>query len=181
MLSLKWEAVEGASIQSQAAAPLLAGDTLSLSELSFAEALAELFHERQAGTLWLRRGTLEKQVLFRDGLAVYFESNIAEDSLERFLTKRGTIDAPTAFRIKSRAVELQRPVGDVLVEQGVLSPNELFKLLKLSMGAAILDAFRITEGELKFDPDARETAGKNSTQGEHRAAHCARRLFLCSV
>ena len=131
----------------------------SLDTYPFPQALAELAADNAAGMLTVSRRGREKRLLFKEGAPVHFESNIADESLERFLLKRGKLDQTTAFQAQGRAVAEHRPVGDVLVEMGALGPNDLFKMMKLCMGASILETFRWADGELKFDPQEVPQAG----------------------
>ena len=132
----------------------------ALRDYPFPQALADLSLQQSTGTLTLSRGGREKRLLIKDGAPVDIESNIADEALDQFLVKRKILDAAAAFQAKSKAVETSRPLGDVLIESGVLGPNELFKLMKRCMGGAILSAFRWPDGDLLWEESPIDTKGK---------------------
>ncbi len=130
--------------------PVLGGLAADLSDYPFPLALTELYFNKKSGTLHIRRGMQETSILVKAGAPVMLESSNPEDSLEHFLVQRKKLDMVDAYTAKSKAVETRRPVGEVLVEQGLLEPNELYKLIKLNMGQNILGIFRWTSGKVTF-------------------------------
>jgi tetratricopeptide (TPR) repeat protein len=131
-----------------------------LRSLPFARALALLWRLGETGTLHLRMLQLEKSIIIREGSPVFVTSNIAEESLGRCLVKRGDLAETQVYLAESQAVSSGRDFCDLLVEQKLLSPYDLFKAMRRCLGASVLDAFRWSDGTLEFDNAAPDIEGK---------------------
>ncbi len=123
----------------------------SLSEYPLPRALAELAAREADGTLTLTLHNLEKRIIIREGVPVFAESNIAEETLGQSLVKRGVIELTVAQEALNRSIEEGRYIGEMLVSMGALTPHELFQAMKRTVGMCILDAFRWSEGQIAFD------------------------------
>jgi len=131
------------------------GQTLGIEHVPFPRALAEIHRGKLTGVLILSRGrSHECRVFFAKGAPVKVESSSPEDALENMLVRKGMLEQVIAHRSRSQAVSSGHSVGEVLVEQGHVDPNELYKLIKLNMGQVLLSLFRWNEGKLRFQARA---------------------------
>ncbi len=129
----------------------ISGRDLDLAGFAFHRVVAQLFLHRATGSLTLHHSQFEKLVVFRDGYPVLAESNLADESLERFLVKRELLDEPTLYAALSEAVAQKRPLAEILVAGGQIEPSVLFSALRRNFGLCILNAFRTDVGKLRFD------------------------------
>lgn len=114
--------------------------------------LALAVNEKSA-VLSLSRNQLHKEVIFDVGAPVDCRSNIATESLARFLVATGKLreeDYRSAFALSaSRGV----PFEEILTERKLVAPTELYRLLQQSLGRKLLEPFSWTSGtyQISFD------------------------------
>ena len=108
---------------------------------------------RKSGTLKFDQGKITKQVYFKNGMIAGSKSNDPREYLGQVLLHYGKVDED---QLKA-ARELQRTsgarLGDVLVEQGVLTNDDVLAILKTRTLEAIYDLFVWTEGDFEFYDD----------------------------
>ena len=127
--------------------------TGTLKTMSLPDLLQFLAAGRKSGTLKFDQGKVTKQVYFKNGLIVGSKSNDPREYLGQVLLHYGKVDE---IQLKI-ARELQRTsgakLGEVLVEQGFLSDEEVLATLKTRTLDAIYDLFVWTEGDFEFYDD----------------------------
>jgi len=118
--------------------------------MSLTDLLQFLAAGRKSGTLKFDLGKITKQVYFRNGLIVGSKSNDPREYLGQVLLHYGKVNDS---QLKA-ARELQRTsgakLGEVLVEQGYLTENEVLDILKTRTLDAIYDLFVWTDGDFEF-------------------------------
>lgn len=118
----------------------------TLDQTPYAVLLVALATAKADAVLELRRSVLQKTIIFDAGAPVDCRSNIATEILGRYLVSTGKIteaDANAAFAISAaRGV----PIGEVLVERKLLTPNDLFRALQQNLGRKLLEPFSWTDG-----------------------------------
>jgi hypothetical protein len=131
----------------------------TLKTMSLVDLLQFLAAGRKSGTLKFDCGKITKQVYFRNGMIVGSKSNDPREYLGQVLLHYGKVDDA---QLKA-AREVQRTsgakLGEVLVEQGFLTEDEVLEILKTRTLDAIYDLFMWTEGDFEFyeeDPSADE-------------------------
>jgi hypothetical protein len=90
-----------------------------------------------------------RSIYFRDGQVVFASSSEPADRLGPVLLRAGLVDAPALERC-SRLVRGGRPLGQVLVDEGVLSSGQLYEGLTLQVKEILLNAFVETAGTFAF-------------------------------
>lgn len=127
--------------------------TGTLKTMSIPDLLQFLAAGRKSGTLKFDQGKITKQVYFQNGKIVGSKSNDPREYLGQVLLYYGKVDE---IQLKI-ARELQRTsgakLGEVLVEQGFLSDEEVLATLKTRTLDAIYDLFLWTEGDFEFYDD----------------------------
>jgi hypothetical protein len=125
----------------------------TLKTMSLTDLLQFLAAGRKSGTLKFDRGKITKQVYFKNGLIAGSKSNDPREYLGQLLLHYGKVDEN---QLKA-AREVQRTsgakLGEVLVEQGYLTENEVLEILKTRTLDAIYDLFMWTDGEFEFYDD----------------------------
>ena len=126
----------------------------TLKTMSLVDLLQFLAAGRKSGTLKFDHGKITKQVYFKNGMIVGSKSNDPREYLGQVLLHYGKVDE---VQLKI-ARELQRTtsgakLGEVLVEQGFLSEEDVLSVLKTRTLDAIYDLFVWTDGDFEFYDD----------------------------
>ena len=141
-------------------APYLAG---SLRSLSAPEVFHFLSTTLKTGTLLLSfgsgghdaklpdvpEGLRRKTVSFRDGQVTFASSSERADRLGAVLWRNGLVPADELARC-GRLVQSARPLGQILVEEGLLDPGQLYGAMGLQIREIVLGAFVDEDGEFVF-------------------------------
>jgi hypothetical protein len=122
----------------------------TLKTMSLTDLLQFLAAGRKSGTLKFDHGKITKQVYFKNGMIVGSKSNDPREYLGQVLLHYGKVDDA---QLKT-AREVQRTsgakLGEVLVQQGFLTEDEVLAILKTRTLDAIYDLFVWTDGEFEF-------------------------------
>src|SRR5215203_3984315 len=125
----------------------------TLQTMSLTDLLQFLAAGRKSGTLKFDHGKITKQVYFKSGTIVGSKSNDPREYLGQVLLHYGKVDET---QLKA-AREMQRTtgakLGEVLVEQGFLTEEEVLAILKTRTLDAIYDLFVWTDGDFEFYDD----------------------------
>lgn len=141
--------------------PYFAG---SLASLTVPEVFNFVFTTLKSGTLLLafggereRRtarpdtpeGLRRKTVFFRDGQVVFASSTDRADRLGALLWRRGQVSGGDLERC-GRLVRPGRPLGQVLVDEGIFTSGQLYEAMTMQVREIALGAFLEQEGEFAF-------------------------------
>jgi hypothetical protein len=139
----------------------------SLAALTVAEVVQFVFSSLKTGVLLLAAGEAgaalpdaprlpdvperlrRKSLYFRDGQVIFASSSDPADRLGPVLLAHGLVGEADLERC-GRLVQSGRPLGQVLVDEGVLTPGQLYEGITLQVKAIFLGAFRETAGEFAF-------------------------------
>jgi Domain of unknown function (DUF4388) len=125
-----------------------------LREGSFAEVsiapllLAHALHQHTL-VLELRRRQVWKRILLEQGVPVDCRSNLAHETLGRYMVLEGKLSEENFTACLSRAAARGVPFGEILLEHGLVTASELFKLLQQNLAKKLLDLFTWTEGDFR--------------------------------
>src|SRR5215218_7648079 len=121
--------------------------------MSLTDLLQFLAAARKSGTLKFDQGKITKQIYFKNGMIVGTKSNDPREYLGQVLLHYGKVDE---IQLKV-AREVQRTtgakLGEVLVEQGFLTEEDVLGTLKTRTLDAIYDLFVWTDGDFEFYDD----------------------------
>jgi len=125
----------------------------TLKTMSLTDLLQFLAAARKSGTLKFDQGKITKQIYFKNGTIVGSKSNDPREYLGQVLLHYGKVDE---IQLKV-AREMQRTtgakLGEVLVEQGFLTEDDVLQILKTRTLDAIYDLFVWTDGDFEFYDD----------------------------
>lgn len=147
----------------KAARSAVASDTSNdlrgnLAATPFPLLLHRLYRQRATGALFLLRDTVKKIVYFREGHPSYIKSNVLGECLGKVLVREGMISESQCKESLRRMKESHRQQGTVLIEMGIISPQNLVVGLELQLRTKLLDIFVWTRGEYLFKRDAKVPA-----------------------
>jgi tetratricopeptide (TPR) repeat protein len=132
----------------------------TLEETPYPIVLLALAVNEKSAVLQLRRNQLEKQIVFDAGSPVECRSNIATETLGRFLMSNGKISEADCHTSLSQSASRGVPLGEVLVERKLLKPTDLYRALQQNLGRKLLEPFSWKSGtfEISFDAPAVSSA-----------------------
>lgn len=121
----------------------------SLQQVSFPVLLlAHAIRERTL-VLDLERGPMRKTVVIEDGVPVECRSNLVHETLGRYLAGTGRLTDQQANESWREALSRGLPVGHVLLDKGLVTPMELFRLLQQNLAKKLLDLFTWRDGRFR--------------------------------
>jgi hypothetical protein len=129
-----------------------------LVETPYCRLLLALARREAGAVLSLRRNQLEKTIVFDDGSPVDCRSNIATETLGRFLVGQGKITAEQGHTAFAESTSRGVPIGEVLIERKLLAPTELYRALQQNLGRKLLEPFSWTTGEWAISYDVPPTS-----------------------
>jgi len=128
----------------------------SLPEVPFAPLLLAHALKQRTLVLEVRRRQVWKRILLENGLPVDCRSNLTHETLSRYMVTEGKLGEEDFTTCLSRSASRGVPFGEILLEQGLISAAELFKLLQQNLAKKLLDLFTWREGEFRWlDEEAR--------------------------
>jgi hypothetical protein len=125
----------------------------SLVRRDLAQIVHGLYVERWSGVLILSNGGIGKNVTFQDGRMVFASSSSLDERLGELLLRRGRIGL-RQYADAGAAIAPGKRLGQVLVEQGVLTPKDLVKAVVEQTQEIIYGAFQWTEGQYRLHSGA---------------------------
>lgn len=125
----------------------------NLKTMELAELLQWLSQGQKTGTLVLDDTRVEKRIFFRGGKIVSAASTDPKEYLGHFLVGHGFIDEKQLADAVGRQESQKSLLGQVLVEMGLISPEQLDQMLRLKAEEGIFDLFGWKEAEFRFLDD----------------------------
>jgi hypothetical protein len=122
-----------------------------LRETALPEMLHTIYLHRVPGLIECRAGGVLRKVYLRDGAVVHASSTDRRDSLGAWLLEHGRITPEQhALTEKIREVSPDKRLGELLVENEMLSPAQLYEAIQEQIRAIVWSLFSWDEGEVAF-------------------------------
>jgi hypothetical protein len=125
----------------------------NLKTMALAELLQWLAEGQKTGTLRLDNGLVEKKLHFFEGRVISTSSTDPKEYLGHFLVSHGLLGEDEL----AKAVEMQETnkmlLGKILTTIGILTAEELDRMLRLKSEETIYDLFSWKEAEFSFFDD----------------------------
>jgi len=112
-----------------------------------------LRQSRATGTLTLLSKDIKKAVHFKDGQIIFATSNEAQDRLGETLVKSGKLSREhldLALNMAKKSAGFKK-LGALLVENGFVSPKDLFIGLKIQVKGILYSLFLWTNADYHFE------------------------------
>lgn len=132
----------------------------ALQGLAVTHFLYRLAVRRATGRLVLTSPEVNKEVAFRGGCPVQVQSSAHQELFGELLIARDLVDRETLERSLEVAQEQSRPLGELLVSDGVIPSHRLLRLLEEQFRTRYLELFCWQEGSYAFyggEPEATHT------------------------
>jgi len=125
-----------------------------LAQVPFGVLLMALAVHGRTLAVEVRRRQLAKTISLEGGVPVDCRSNLAHETLGRFMVAAGKLGEEDFNTCLGRSAARGVPLGEVLVEEGLVTPSELFRLLQQNLAKKLLDLFTWREGEFQLLSEA---------------------------
>lgn len=122
----------------------------SLEEVPFAVLLYALAKTECSTTLAISRQALVKEIVVERGVPVQCRSNLAHETLSRFMQSGGLLDEATANECFAESCSRGVLFGDVLISRGLISAEDLRKVLQKNLAKKLLDGFSWLQGSYRL-------------------------------
>jgi len=122
----------------------------NLRTMSLPDILQWLATGQKTGTLHVDRRSMQKRIMFREGLIATSWSNDPRESLGQFLIREGCVSEEQLFKALLRQEEKGQMLGMILIEDGLLDADKLRNVLRLKAEETIYDIFSWPEGQFEF-------------------------------
>lgn len=131
----------------------------NLRDIPYAVLLAALARTRRTAVLEMLRKPVSKQIAVVDGVPVECRSNLAHETFGRFLLSTGKLRPEDHRSALSESLSRGVPLGEVLLERGILSPHEVYRSLQENLARKLLDGFTWTEGAFRLGGEVKAVDG----------------------
>jgi hypothetical protein len=122
----------------------------SLDDVPFAMLLAALCRRKRNLTLSISRPPKVKEIIFEGGVPVHCRSNLAHETLSRFMQSTGALDEGAANECFAESCARGVRFGDILIERRLITPEELRRVLQKSLARKLLDGFSWRQGSYRL-------------------------------
>lgn len=123
-----------------------------ISDYTIPHLLQRLYVDKVTGLLHLQRGEAKKVVYFKDGYPIFTRSNVLNECLGRMLVAEGEITQVDCDQSVEKSKESGRLQGTVLIEMGLLTPQQLHGALTRQVTKKLLSTFAWSSGTWQFVP-----------------------------
>ncbi len=126
--------------------------TGNIKYIPLAVIFEELRTKKATGTLTLKTERVEKSVFFKGGEVIFSKSTDSKDRLGEILVKVGKLkreDLDRALVLSRKHLGLKK-MGAILVENGMVTPKELFHALKTQVNDIIVSLFSWSQADYSF-------------------------------
>jgi hypothetical protein len=128
-----------------------------LREISYPMLLVAMARTGGSCVLEMQRRPVEKRIFFEGGVPVDCRSNLVHETFGRFLVGAGKLSEEEFRGALADSAGRDLPLGEVLLERGLLDAGELYKLLQQCLARKLLDGFTWREGTFQRVDDSGES------------------------
>lgn len=127
-----------------------------LGEISYPMLLVAMSRAGRTAVLEMSRKPVEKRIYFEAGAPVDCRSNLVHETFGRFLVGAGKLSEEDFRSTLADSAARDLPLGEVLIERGLLDAGEVYKLLQQSLARKLLDGFTWRAGGFQIVEDRGE-------------------------
>lgn len=122
-----------------------------LRQTALPEMLAIIHRTEVSGVIEATYGEFAKQVWLGNGCVVHATSSDIADSLGSFLRSTGRLsDGQFQSAMQRRGEQSGRRLGEILIEQGVLTPAQVYEAIREQIEGIVWSLFSWEEGTVTF-------------------------------
>ena len=124
--------------------------TGTLEETPFPKLLFFLHKFNRSGALHIKHEQTKKVLYFHNGKVSFVSSNQANESLGRWMVQNKLITVSQFNKSLEKMLHGNKMQGQVLLEEGIISPHELFEAMRNHLIDKIISVFGWEAGEYHF-------------------------------
>jgi DNA-binding response OmpR family regulator/tetratricopeptide (TPR) repeat protein len=124
----------------------------TISAFTIPYQLHTLYREKATGLLHLHQGDAKKIIYIEQGYPIFARSNVLSECLGRMLVNEGLMTQVDCDQSVEKSKESGRLQGTVLIEMGLLTPEELHAALVRQVTRKLLTTFAWRHGTWQFIP-----------------------------
>jgi two-component system OmpR family response regulator len=121
-----------------------------LRQTALPEMLAIIHQARVAGVIEAVLGDVRKRIYLENGYVVHASSSDLADSLGGYLRRVGKLSESEFHNAMQKRGASQRRLGELLIEQGTLSPAQTFQAIRAHVEGIVWSLFAWEEGTVSF-------------------------------
>ncbi len=114
------------------------------------DVISFLLNSRLTGQLTCAQGEVRKSLYFKDGELCAARSNHLDDRLSEVLYRFGALERAQLEEAEREAEELRRPLGNHLVDLGLLNQGQLYLYFKKQVEEIFYSTLLFTHGDFYF-------------------------------
>ncbi len=122
----------------------------SIRETALPEMFFTIFKHRVPGPLDIGREDVRKRIYISDGNVLFATSTERTDRLGAYLYRRGKLSREALEKTIVKRERAGAKHGQILIEEGLLSPAELYEAIRGQMEAIVWSVFSWQEGHFSF-------------------------------
>lgn len=122
----------------------------SLEETSLPEMFFTIFRHRVPGLIDIARDGIKKRIYIKDGNVIHAASSDRADRLGAFLYRNGQVSREDLERTIKKRERSESKHGQILIEDGLLSPAELWAAIRGQMESIVWSVFSWAQGTFSF-------------------------------
>ena len=123
----------------------------TLSDISVAELVRDVYRSRSTGILHLKREGVGKRIYMQKGSVVFANSDVEEDRLGEFLIRKGKINRGNYDAASEAMRRTGKRMGKTLVELEAVSADEIEELVRAQVNEIIFSVFDWNSGVYGFE------------------------------
>ncbi len=128
-----------------------------LRQTALPEMLAIIYQARVAGVIEAVLGEVTKRIYLENGYVVHASSSDLADSLGGYLRRVGKLSESEFHLAMNKRGAGGRRLGEVLIEQGMMSPAQTFQAIREHVEGILWSLFAWEEGNVSFALGAIDT------------------------
>jgi hypothetical protein len=126
----------------------------NLREVPFAPLLLAHAVLQRSLVLEVRRRQVWKRILIENGVPVDCRSNLTHETLGRYMVIEGKLGEEDYAACLSQSASRGVQFGEILLENGLVTAVDLFRILQQNLAKKLLDLFTWNEGEFRWLDEA---------------------------
>lgn len=127
---------------------ILEGD---LQDISLPTLLMSLYKDKETGILSVEVSGYSKSIYIKEGNVVFATSKCPDDRLGESLLRKGKITVKDYFITSSLLKKGGKRLGEILVDRGILSSEEMVLGVKEQLTEIIYSLFSLTKGNYRLE------------------------------
>ena len=124
----------------------------ALSRTTFPSLVYSILRRGDTGILKVQDGAVEKSLFIRDGRPLFAASTDLEDRLGSLYLKSGRVPLTGILAAVESSASAKKRLGTILVEMGMIKPEELVEGVLTQVKGIILSLFQWTRGHYAYKP-----------------------------